>query len=529
MSVAAWRHQLRALPGAAATIAVVAAAALPVLVTAGAILDPTPGVWRHLWATRLPAMLVDTIVLLAVVVAGALVLGTFLAWLVTAWQFPGRRVLGWLLVAPLAMPGYVLGYVWLDTLQGPLGARAVRSIWLCALVLVLTLYPYVYLFARAAFREQSGRAIDVGRSLGCRQVQVWWRVVLPMSRPALTAGAALVGMEVLSDIGTVQLFNVSTIADGVLRVWFGTGDRRAATELSVLLIILATVLLAVERFTRGRARYGHADRRSGIVPQQLGGWQAGAAAAAGWGVLGIAVAVPIARLLTWAVEAHRTGQAVTVAGDLSFHLLSSLRVAGLAAIVCLTVGLVLAAALDPRRRVHAAGARLATLGYVVPGPVVAIGTLIVLAVLDRSGWLPRGMLLVGSLAGLVYALAVRFLAVAHQGIESSFGKIPSSVVDSARTLGAGRRRVVTGVKLPLSAAGIVAAGVVMAIDILKDLPITLLLRPFGTETLPVWVWQATSESLWVQASVPSLALVAVGMVLVGALVWAFEHGGAPAS
>jgi len=529
VSRTAARHQLRALPAAASTMTVVAAAALPVLVTTWTILDPTPAVWRHLWATRLPGMLVDTIVLLVVVVAGALVLGTGLAWLVTAWQFPGRRALGWLLVTPLAMPGYVLGYVWLDTLQDPLGPRAVRSLWLCGLVLVLTLYPYVYLFARASFRELSASSVDVGRSLGCTPARVWWRVVLPMSRPALAAGAALVGMEVLSDVGTVRLFNVSTVADGVLRVWFGTGDRKAATELSVLLIVLAAVLLAVERFTRGRARYGHADRRSGIVPQQLGGWRAGAAAAVGWGVLAIAVAVPIARLLAWAFEARRSGQAETVAGDLGFHLLSSLRVAGLAAIACLTVGLVLAAALDPRRRVPAAASRLATLGYVVPGPVVAIGVLVVLAALDRSGWLPGGMLLVGSLAGLVYALVVRFLAVAHQGIESSFGKVPTSVVDSVRTLGAGRLRVLTGIKLPLSATGIMAAGVVVAIDIVKDLPITLLLRPFGTETLPVWVWQATSESLWVQASVPSLALVAVGMVLVGALVWAFEHGAPPTS
>jgi iron(III) transport system permease protein len=529
VSSAAWRRPYPALPGAAATTAVAAAAALPVLVTALSILDPTPAVWSHLWATRLPAMLTDTVVLLVVVVAGALVLGTCLAWLVTAWEFPGRRVLGWLLVTPLAVPGYVLGYVWLDTLQGPLGPRAVRSLWLCALVMVLTLYPYVYLFARAAFRGQSGLAVDVGRSLGCSRVQVWWRVVLPMARPSLVAGAALAGMEVLSDVATVRLFNVSTVADGVLRVWFGTGDRAAATELSVLLIMFATVLLALERFTRGRARYAQAEGRSGIVPQQLAGRRAVAAAAVGWGVLAVAVVVPIARLVSWAIEAHRAGDTVTVAGDLGFHLASSLRVAGLATLACLLVGLVLAAALDPRRRAHAVLARLATLGYVVPGPVVAIGALVVLAALDRAEWLPTGTLLVGSLVGLVYALVVRFLAVAHQGIESSFGKVPPAVVDGARTLGAGRLRVVTGVKLPLGAPGIMAAGVVVAIDILKDLPITLLLRPFGTETLPIWVWQATSESLWVQASVSSLALVAIGMVLVGLLVWAFERGGAPAS
>ena len=194
------------------------------------------------------------------VLAGTIVLGTSLAWLVTAYQFPGRRLLGWLLVTPLAIPGYVLGFVWLDTLQEPLGARQVRSIWLATLVLTLTLYPYVYLFARAAFREQSQRAVDVARSLGCSRSEAFWRVVLPMARPSIAGGAALVGMEVLTDVGTVRLFNVSTIADEVLRVWFGTGDRNAAAELSVLLISVAVFLIA-RRATDPAG--GHATPRAG--------------------------------------------------------------------------------------------------------------------------------------------------------------------------------------------------------------------------------------------------------------------------
>ena len=182
-------------------------------------------------------------------------------------------------------------------------------------------------------------------------------------------------------------------------------------------------------------------------------------------------------------------------------------------------------AVPPRRRAGGSIlARLATLGYAVPGPVVAIGVLVTLAAIDRTGWLPDGWLLVGSFVGLIYALVVRFLAVAYQGIESSVGKVSPSVVASARTLGAGRFRVATRIELPLAGAGIIAASVLVAIDTLKELPITLLLRPFGTETLPIWVWQATSESLWVQAAVPSLAIVAVGMVLVAVLLWTLERG-----
>jgi iron(III) transport system permease protein len=504
--------------------AVVAAAAIPVLIIMWSIVQPSTDVWRQLWETRLPGMLRDTATLLVTVLAGTLVLGTGLAWLVTAYRFPGQRLLGWLLVTPLAIPGYVLGFVWLDTLQGPLGARGVRSIWLCALVLILTLYPYVFLFARAAFREQSQRVVDVARNLGCSRVQTFWRIVLPMARPSLAGGAALVGMEVLTDVGTVRLFNVSTVADGVLRVWFGTGDRNAAAELSVLLIGIAVVLIAVERLARGRAQYTQRGDRQGLDALRLRGAGAASASLIGWGVFTVAVALPLARLVTWASEARRTGQTATVAGDLGFHLLSSLRVAGLATVVCLVLGLLLAAGLQRGRRRDRSAARLATLGYAVPGPVVALGVLIALAALDRTGWLPDGWLLVGSLVGLVYALAVRFLAVAYQGIESSLAKVSPSVVASARTLGAGRTRVAARIQLPLAGAGIVAAAVLVAIDTLKELPITLLLRPFGTDTLPVWVWQATSESLWVQAAVPSLAIVAVGMLLVATLLWALEHG-----
>ena len=511
-----------------ATTAVISATAIavsiPVLVIVWSIVQPSTEVWEELWATRLPGMIQDTATLLIAVLVGTLVLGTSLAWLVTAYQFPGRRILGWLLVTPLAIPGYVLGFVWLDTLQEPLGARSVRSIWLCALVLTITLYPYVYLFARAAFREQSQRAIDVARSLGCSRSQAFWRVALPLARPSLAGGAALVGMEVLTDVGTVRLFNVSTIADGVLRVWFGTGNRNAAAELSVLLIGVAIVLIAIERLGRGRARYTQGGARQGLTVHRLRGAGAGAAALAGWSVFAIAVALPVIRLITWTQEARRTDQTATVAGDLGFHLMSSLRVAAVATVTCLALGLLLVAGLNRRRTGGKVLARLATLGYAVPGPVVAIGVLITLAALDRTGVLPDGWLLVGSFAGLVYALVVRFLAVAYQGIESSVGKVSPSVVASARTLGAGRFRVATRVELPIAGAGIIAASMLVAIDTLKELPITLLLRPFGTETLPIWVWQAMSESLWVQAAVPSLAIVAVGMVLVAVLLWTLERG-----
>lgn len=488
------------------------------------IVDPSTEMWEQLWQTRLPGMIRDTVVLLVTVVTGALVLGTGLAWLVTAYHFPGRRIIAWLLVTPLAVPGYVAGFVWLDTLATPFGARGVRSIWLCAATLVLTLYPYVYLFARASFRAQGSDARDAARTLGLGPGATFWRVALPMARPALAAGAALVTMEVLTDIGTVRLFNVSTVADGVMRVWFGTGDRSAAAELAVLLVVSAVTLMALERGLRRGARYsGRAGERPAGAAALGRRGQLGALTATGT-VLALAVGVPIVRLVDWALAARRAGTAVTVAGGLWHHLSSTLVVAGLAMLACITLGTLLALLVRRRGPVGRAIGRAASLGYAMPGPVVAVGALITLAAVDRLGVLPEGFLLVGSLVGLVFALVVRFMAVAFQGVEAGLDRVPGSTVASARMLGARPLRVAWSVEIPSARAAILAATALLTIDVMKELPITLLLRPFGLDTLAVWVWQATSESLWEQAAVPSLAMIMVGMMAVGALLVALEQG-----
>lgn len=518
-------RRLESLPGWAAAAAASLVFAVPVAVIVASLVDPDTEVWRRLWQTRLPGMLRDTATLLVTVVSGATVLGTGLAWLVTAYRFPGRRLLGWALVVPLAVPGYVLGFAWLDTLQGPLGARGVRSIWLCAGVLILSLYPYVYLLARAAFAAQSPNAVAVARTLGSTPWRTWSRVTLPMARPSVAAGAALVAMEVLTDVGTVRLFNVSTVADGVLRVWFGTGDRDAAAELATLLIGVALALILVERLLRRGARYDQAG-----PPLTPGGPRAHGRAGrvlaplAGWSVVAVAVAVPLARLIRWAVEAHRTDQHVTVGGGLVEHLRTSAGVAGAATVACVLAGVLTAGLARRRGTVGQALGRVASLGYAVPGPVVAVGVVITLAALDRQRWLPGGALLVGSMAGLVYGLTVRFLAVSYHAVEAGMAGVPPNVVAGARVLGAGPARVAWRIELPLVRPGLLAAASLVAIDTLKELPITLLLRPFGTDTLSVWVWQATSESLWVQAAVPSLAMVALGLVPVAVLLWALERG-----
>ena len=525
MSRSAPQHPSGAVFGWALILAVVVVFATPVAVLAWSLADPATEVWLQLWRTRLPRMIVDTTVLLVTVVTGAIIVGTSLAWLVSAYEFTGRKVISWLLVAPLAIPGYVGGFVWLDTLSNVFGARGVRAMWLCAVVLVVSLYPYVYLFARAAFADQGAGTIAAARSLGSGPVAVFFRVAVPAARPAIAAGAALVAMEVLTDIGTVRLFNVSTLSDGVMRVWFDTGDRGAATELASALTGAAVLLVALERLLRRGVRRSRSAHETPLTPSRLtpaGSLSVFAVCAL---VVVVAVVTPLIRLTNWTIESAQAGDAVTIAGGVRHHAGSTLALAGSATVICIAVGTLLALVVTHRGRFARAIGRLATVGYAMPGPVVAVGVVVTLAALDRRGWIPGQFLFVGSAVGLVFALVTRFFAVGYQGVEASLERLPPSALESARVLGAGPLRCAVAVEIPAARYGLIAATSLLCVDMVKELPITLLLRPFGIDTLAVWVWQATSESLWVQAAVPSLLMVAVGMVAVGVLLVALERGG----
>jgi iron(III) transport system permease protein len=518
------QRRLVDLFGWMAILGIVALVASPILVLAWSLVDPSGEVWAELWRTRLPGMIVSTSILLVVVVGGSVILGTSLAWLVSAFQFPCRRLVGWLLVVPLAIPGYVGGFVWLDTLSGVVGARGVRSLWLCAVVLVLSLYPYVYLFARAAFADQGADTLAVARSLGVGAWGVFFRVSLPTAQPAIAAGAALVAMETLTDIGTVRLFNVSTLADGVMRVWFGTGNLGAATELASALTGAAILLIACERLLHRRGRSARGTSEGVMVPRSLSPVAVSGVLATVVAVLVVAVGIPIVRLVDWSVESIQAGQAVTVAGGVWHHVGSTLSLVVVSTVVSIVIGTLLALLVARKGGVARLAGRVSTIGYAMPGPVVAVGAVVMLAALDRRGVLPNGFFLVGSTIGLVYALLVRFLAIGYQGVEASLERISTSAVESARVLGAGSFRTALSVEIPAARFGILAATALLAVDISKELPITLLLRPFGVDTLSVWVWQSTSESLWAQAAVPALLMVFIGMIAVGLLLVALERG-----
>jgi iron(III) transport system permease protein len=331
-------------------------------------------------------------------------------------------------------------------------------------------------------------------------------------------------METLTDIGTVRLFNVSTLADGVMRVWFGTGNLGAATELASALTGAAILLIACERLLHRRGRSARGTSEGVMVPRSLSPVAVSGVLATVVAVLVVAVGIPIARLIDWSVESMQAGQAVTVAGGVWHHVGSTLSLVVVSTVVSIVIGTLLALLVAHKGGVARLAGRVSTIGYAMPGPVVAVGAVVMLAALDRRGVLPSGFFLVGSTIGLVYALLVRFLAVGYQGVEASLERISTSAVESARVLGAGSFRTALSVEIPAARFGILAATALLAVDISKELPITLLLRPFGVDTLSVWVWQSTSESLWAQAAVPALLMVFIGMIAVGLLLVALERG-----
>lgn len=519
--------------------AVAVVALVPVVSVAWSALTPSAEIWQHLWATTLPGMIVTTCVLLVAVGVGTLAIGGGMAWLVSAYRFPGRRLFSWMLVLPLAMPAYVLGFVFLSffgytgPVQGALRNMFGPNVWVpeirsvagAAIVLTLSLYPYVYLLARAGIAEQGAEAYDQARVLGHGRLSAALRVILPLARPSLAAGLALVMMETLTDFATVLYFNVDTVSVGVFRVWKGMFDRAAAGQLAALVLLFGLAALAFERLLRGGARYDHrGGGKTSLEPQPLKG--AGAFAATGACVLLLAVAfgIPLGQLVVWASSEAMAGGGGGGSDTryLTFFGNSAILAASTALLVVVAALLVTNGARFAGSRTSRGLAQLTTVGYAIPGPVVGIGALLVLAasdrLLDAVGLPMPGLVVTGSIGGVMYAYFVRFLALGVNGVDSSLQKVPRELTMSARSLGASPLRILTRVHAPLSRAGMLAAMLLVAVDALKELPIVLLLRPFGFDTLSVWVWQLASESRWSAAALPALTIVAASLLPVGLLI-----------
>ncbi|TKV28519.1 iron ABC transporter permease [Arthrobacter sp. NamB2] len=524
-------------PGwSALVIAVAVVIATPVLAV---VLDGVGSIGDSAPPRGLAGMVLTTLALMLGVGAGSLVVGGGLAWLVTAYRFPLRNLLVWLLVLPLAMPAYVLGFIFLSVFDvaGPVqsflrsvfGAGVwvpeVRSLPAAVLVMSLSLYPYVYLLARSALIEQSAGTYDAARTLGASRGRALRRVLLPLARPSLAAGLALVMMETLTDFATVQYFNVQTVSVGVYLVWKGTFDFHAATQLAVLVLLFAVAVLTGERALRGRARYHqHGGRGQGVQPELLRGARGWAATAACVAALAAGFLIPVAQLLVWAAGQLFSDASALTDARFADYLVNSLVVAGITAAGCVMLSMMIGHAIRlGGGRLVSFAAQLTTFGYAVPGAVVGIGVLLSFAAaddaLERAG-VPggTGLVVTGSVLGILYAYVIRFLAPAYQSVSASLEKIPPTVTFSALSLGAAPRRILGRVHFPLARPGVAVALMLVVIDAVKELPIVLLLRPFGFTTTSVWVYELARENFWEKASLPALVIVAVAVVPVFVLV-----------
>ncbi|HEX2071590.1 MAG TPA: iron ABC transporter permease [Thermoleophilaceae bacterium] len=500
------------------TVAVAMAVAGPLIVLPASFLA-APGALSD-FAGLLPDALVATALLVAGVGAGTLVLGTGLAALVAFCDFPGRRWIEWALVLPLAMPGYVftlfaLGSadasgLSLSTIRSPLGAIAVFT---------LVLYPYVYLLARAAFLAQAGDLVEAARGLGLSRPRAILRVAIPLARPAIVGGVALALMEALADFGTVNLLGVQTFTNAIYKVWFGAFDRDAALQLATMLMTVTLALLMLERISRGRARYAQGGQSGRAqAPVRLRGLAAAAALIGPLLLLGLVVLAPVAQLGAWSLASVRDG---LLAPEFALAARNSLMLAGMSIAIVVAVALLLAYG---RRasgsRASAAALRVSTIGYGLPGSVVAV------AVIVPLGWLDHrlddaagvGLLLTGTVIGLFAAYTVRFLALAFQSVDTGLERVPRSLDEAARGLGSDRLDVLARVHVPLIAPALLTAGLLVFTEVMKELPATLLLRPLGGDTLAIAVWQATTESLYETAALPALLIVLVGLIPVGVLI-----------
>ena len=490
-------------------------------------------------SSLLPEALRNSAVLALGVGAGTLLLGGSLAALVSFYDFPGRRWLDWALILPLAMPAYVLVFVLLgqydadsalqSALQSLLGdgfqLPDIRNTAGTITVLTLVLYPYVYVLGRAAFLDQSRDTLENARVLGLSHARAVMRVALPLARPALAAGVALSVMEALADFGAVNLLNYRAMTDAIYRVWYGTFDRSGALQLATVLLTFTLTLVVLERLLRGRARYhGALARGQAVVPRRLHGWKAGLAAALPTGLLVVVIVAPLAQLAVWSAESLDEG---ATASALTRAAANSLLLAALAALVTV----IAATVITYGRRTHpsrfgAVAARLASLGYAVPGTVIAVAIYTPLAWVDRrfDDVAGVGLVFTGTVLGLLLAYVVRFQAMALSALGARMSRIDDSLDDAARSLGADRTRVLSEIHLPLLWPGMLTAALLVFVEVMKELPATALLRPLGGDTLAVAVWEATKDSRFDTAALPALLIVAVGLVPVVMLVRLSRRG-----
>ncbi len=494
-------------------------------------LEPAWEIWSHLGQTLLGQLLLNTGKLVIGVSLGTLLLGVSLAWLTGACDFPGRKHFSWLLLLPLAMPTYVLAFVCLGLfdfagpVQTQLRAWFGRGVWFpdirsaagVVLVMSLALYPYVYLLARNAFATQGKRALEAAESLGCSPVEGFFRVVLPMARPWIAGGATLVLMEALADFGAVSIFNYDTFTTAIYKAWFGFFSLPAAAQLSTLLVVLVFALIVLEQKLRKRMRFA----QSRVAPQaeriKLSGskrWLASIYCAA---VLLIAFLLPTLQLLSWSLEVFHqefdSRYLALLGRSLTLGLSSALLIAAVALLLAY-------ASRRHQDQLTQILTRIATLGYALPGTVLAVGIFIPLATIDNffidlardNFGLELPQLLQGTILIMLIAYLIRFMAAGFKSIDSAMHRVTSNIDEASRLMGLRGIQLLAKVHLPMLRGGLFTALTLVFVDVMKEMPITLMTRPFGWDTLAVKIFELTSEGEWERAALPALTLLLSGLL-----------------
>ena len=505
---------------------------IPVGTVISSFFAPASDIWQHLVETTLASLLINTFWLVLGVASGTALLGVSLAWFTAVCEFPGRKFFSWALLLPLAIPAYVTAFVALGLFDyiGPV-QTALRA-WLgpdlfwfpnvrgrlgVIIVMILAFYPYVYLLARNAFLTQGRRSLEAAQSLGFNRTQGFFRLALPMARPWIAGGVMLALMETLADFGTVAVFNYDTFTTAIYKAWFGMFSLTAASQLASLLIVIVFVMMVVEQQFRSRMRYAETRQSARVNRIPLAGWRAWLLAGFASGTLFFAFLLPIAQLSIWTASVFAQDFDERYLQFLWHSLLLSAFAALLTCSVALLV--VYAARRHPDSATRAA-VRIATIGYALPGAVLAVGIFIPVARLDN--WLSEialqlfnietGLLIQGTLFTMLIAYMTRFLAVSHSPIDSAMQRITSSIDEAAMGLGLNGWAMLRRVHLPILKGGIFTAATLVFVDVMKEMPITLMTRPFGWDTLAVRIFEMTSEGAWEQAALPAVVLVLAGLL-----------------
>jgi iron(III) transport system permease protein len=515
----------------------------PVLFVLSSIFADSSDIWSHLADTVLKDYLFNSAALMIGVTIGVLIIGVGTAWLTTMCSFPGSRIFEWALLLPLSAPAYLLAYTYTNFLDfyGPLQTFLrnifnwdsvdqywfpnVRSLPGAIAMFILVLYPYVYLLTRVAFLEQSTRTLEASRTLGCSPWRSFLTVALPLARPAIISGIALALMETLSDFGTVEYFGVTTFTTGIYRTWFGQDNRVAAAQLAAMLMLFILALILLERWSRHQAKYYQTSNNYQHPPRyKLSLIQSLLAFCACFLSIFFGFLLPAGILLQMTIA----NLEATLSDNFWTLATNSLILALITAFIGVFVSVIMAYGqrLNPSLTMNF-GVRIAAMGYAIPGSVIAVGIMIPIARLDNgidrfmtnNFGISTGLILSGTIFALIFAYLVRFLAVSFGAIESSLGKIKPSLDEAARSLGYNPTNTLIKVHTPLMWGGLLTASLLVFVDVMKELPATLVIRPFNFDTLAIRVYQYASDERLIEASAPALAIILVGLIPVILLSW----------